>query len=184
VGVLVVVSLIITPRGGPFAATADPTRRIVLFGAGTSLATQEQLVTALGGQILHELTLINALAVQFSLGNLTTILQSLLSNPTVVGVYDDSIAMQDLETVLTSELNPPPGTWFEWGENHMHVPPVYSNGIRGSGVTVAVLDTGMDFTHPNLAANILGGFNAIAVGPGGSYYDDNGLDCCTLASTK
>jgi len=174
--VLVVVILIITPRGGSFAATADPTRHIILFVDGISLATQEQLVTSLGGQILHELTLINALAARFPLFNLISILQSLLSNPNVLGVYDDSIAIIDQETSLTNELNTPQGTWFEWGQDngHIHVPPIYNNGIRGSGVTVAVLDSGIDFTHPNLAANILGGFNAIAVLAGGSYYDDNG----------
>jgi subtilisin family serine protease len=39
-------------------------------------------------------------------------------------------------------------------------------------VTVAVLDTGIDLGHPDLAQNIVGGFNAIAKGQ--SYNDDNG----------
>src|SRR5262245_48331809 len=119
--VLVVVILIITLPGGPFAATADPTRQIVMFVNGTALATQEQLVTSLGGQILHELTLINALAVQFPLVNLTTILQSLLSNPLVVGAYQDDIAITGQETSLTNESNISTGQWFGWGEDDVHI---------------------------------------------------------------
>src|SRR6266481_2732177 len=173
--VLVVVTFIITPRGGLVAATVDPARTIIIFGDGTPLATQQLIVTLLGGQIIHVLSLINALAVRFPLGDLTTILQSLLGNPNVVGVFDDSLAIMDLATPTTVS-DALSGQYFEWGQDngHLHIPPVYDKGIRGARVTVAVLDTGIDFTHPNLAANIVWGFNAIAGLPGGSYYDDNG----------
>ena len=88
--VLVVVILIITPRGGLFAATTNPYRKILIFVDGTSLAQQRAIVTLLDPQvqILHELTLINGLAVQFSLlVNLTTVVQSPLSHPEIQGVY-------------------------------------------------------------------------------------------------
>jgi len=180
------VVILIIPRGGLFAAKTDLTRKIVTFVDGISLTDQLAIVTnpLLGCnpnttckvQILHELSFINALAVQYPNADLATLVQivlSLLSKPKVQDVSDDSIAIKDQETSLTNELNTPPGAWFEWGQDdgHIHVPPVYSKGIKGSGVTVAVLDTGIDFTHPNLAANFLGGFNAIT---GGSYHDDNG----------
>ena len=177
--VLGVVIFIITPRGGLFAATTNPYRKILIFVDGTSLAQQRAIVTLLDPQvqILHELTLINGLAVQFSLlVDLTTVVQSPLSHPEIQGVYDDSIAITGQETSLTNELNPPTSKWFGWGEDdvHIHVPPPYNKGIWGVGVTVAVLDTGIDVTHLNLAANILGGFNAIEVSSGGSYLDKNG----------
>jgi subtilisin family serine protease len=172
------VVIFITPRGGLFAATVNSYRKIVIFVDGTSLDQQRSIVTLLDPQvrILHDLTLVNGLAVQFSaLVDLTTIVQSPLSHPEIQGVYDDSIAIKDQETSLTNELNTPTGKWFGWGEDdvHIHIPPAYSKGIWGSGVTVAVLDTGIGFTHLNLAANILGGFNAIQPSPGGSYDDDN-----------
>lgn len=42
---------------------------------------------------------------------------------------------------------------------------------RGAGVNVAVIDTGIDLTHPDLAANIVGGKNCLS---GHSYADGNG----------
>lgn len=43
---------------------------------------------------------------------------------------------------------------------------------RGAGITVCVSDTGIDLSHPDLATNILSGFNTI--NPSKSATDDNG----------
>jgi subtilisin len=47
-------------------------------------------------------------------------------------------------------------------------------GLKGSGVTVAILDTGIDKDHPDLSKNIKGGYNAIAGQDSRNYQDDNG----------
>ena len=49
---------------------------------------------------------------------------------------------------------------------------VWALGYTGSGVTVAVLDTGVDLTHPELTSSIVGGESF--VGYTTSYADDNG----------
>ena len=136
VSVLAVVIFIITPRGGLFAATVNPYRKIAIFVDGTSLDQQRSIVILLDPQvqILHELTLITGLAVQFSpLVDLTTIVQSLLSNPKVQGVYDDAIAIKDQETSLTNELNTPTGKWFGWGEDDVHIHVIGSFHLREDG---------------------------------------------------
>jgi subtilisin len=169
--VLVVVTCIITPRAGLFAATVDPARKIVIFVDRTSLATQQLIVTLLGGQTIHVLSLINALAVRFPLDDLTTILQSLPRNPLIEGVFDDSVGYMGLDTSIAL-LNPSPREDFEWGQDYIGIPAVYDygDGPQGLGVTVAVLDTGIDLDHPDLRRNILGGFNAISEE---QAYDDN-----------
>ena len=44
---------------------------------------------------------------------------------------------------------------------------------KGAGVNVAVIDTGIDLTHPDLAANIVGGTNC-SQGGKRNYGDGNG----------
>jgi subtilisin family serine protease len=46
-----------------------------------------------------------------------------------------------------------------------------NKSVTGAGIEVAVLDTGIDLTHPDLKANILGGKNCMR---GGTYNDGNG----------
>src|SRR5207237_7262221 len=36
----------------------------------------------------------------------------------------------------------------------LHVPPLWDGGLRGEGVRVAIIDTGIDATHPDLAGRI------------------------------
>lgn len=59
---------------------------------------------------------------------------------------------------------------YGWGITAFDLPGVW-NKTRGEGVKVAVLDTGVDLDHPDLAQNILPGYNFIE--PGKQPWDDN-----------
>ncbi len=50
--------------------------------------------------------------------------------------------------------------------------PNFWSETRGEGVSVAVMDTGIDGSHPDLKPNLKGGINLIH--PGKSYFDDHG----------
>jgi subtilisin family serine protease len=41
-----------------------------------------------------------------------------------------------------------------WGDDLVNAPEVWTRGYTGQGITVAVIDTGVDITHPDLATNI------------------------------
>lgn len=43
---------------------------------------------------------------------------------------------------------------LQWGHDAVNAPEAWNAGVRGSGARVAVLDTGFDLTHPDLAPNI------------------------------
>ncbi|HVE13283.1 MAG TPA: S8 family peptidase [Elusimicrobiota bacterium] len=58
-----------------------------------------------------------------------------------------------------------------WGVARLHAEDAWSR-TQGEGVRVAVVDTGIDFDHPDLRPNYAGGYNAISSGT--DPRDDNG----------
>lgn len=48
-----------------------------------------------------------------------------------------------------------------WGVEHIGCPSVQGLGIAGEGIKVAVLDTGIDYTHPKLLGNYRGGYDFV-----------------------
>ncbi len=61
-----------------------------------------------------------------------------------------------------------------WGIARVDAPAAWDY-TEGAGVRVAVIDTGIDTTHPDLQGKVDGGYNAITGSQApGSYVDDNG----------
>jgi subtilisin len=60
---------------------------------------------------------------------------------------------------------------IQWGVKRVQAPAAWAK-TRGAGVKVVVIDTGLDMTHPDLAGNIKGGWNAIT--KGNDFTDDHG----------
>lgn len=59
-----------------------------------------------------------------------------------------------------------------WGVSWIEAPEVWANGFNGTGVTVAIVDTGIDPDHPDLDGKIVGW--ADLVNSRTDPYDDNG----------
>src|SRR3954462_5814766 len=45
----------------------------------------------------------------------------------------------------------------QWGLTQINAPAAWGRGDRGAGVTIAIVDTGIDLVHPDLAANLAPG---------------------------
>jgi hypothetical protein len=59
-----------------------------------------------------------------------------------------------------------------WGVDHIGADVVHAGGNKGTGVKICVLDTGIDYNHPDLAANYKGGKDFI--NSDNDPKDDNG----------
>lgn len=65
-------------------------------------------------------------------------------------------------------------TEIPYGVLQINAPEIWKRGEKGAGTVVAVLDTGIDTTHPDLADRIIGGRNFTSEGSRDNIEDLNG----------
>lgn len=149
-------------------------RKIVVFQQGVvNQAAQDEILQRTGAVKLKALPMINAVVVLASPAND----HALKSDTNVLRVENDAIASISGKPAPP----PPPAESLPWGIDRIDADLVWdvnhdmsldAGANAGAGVTVAVVDTGIDLTHPDLKANIVGSYNAIS--PTSSANDDNG----------
>ncbi|MFC4098516.1 S8 family peptidase [Paenibacillus xanthanilyticus] len=89
----------------------------------------------------------------------------------------DLASVVSTEAVAASEI--PPGVF------HIHAPEIWTQGYQGAGVVIAVLDTGCDIAHPDLAGQVIAGWNYTLEGGPNDLTDLNGHGthvCGTIAA--
>jgi len=139
-----------------------PERKIIVFKKGVPEQTKEQVLATHGATILKKLDIINAHVVMLSSGEA----KKIADNPAVLRVEDD------IEVFATGKPAPTqPSQTLPWGIDRVDAEMSWSIS-DGAGVKVAVVDTGIDLTHPDLTGKVKGGINCID--PAKSYNDDNG----------
>ena len=66
-------------------------------------------------------------------------------------------AISDVETDTHNSIPAPVGTSLDgllWGLDAVDAPAAWADGVKGAGVRIAILDAGIDETHPDLAPNL------------------------------
>lgn len=97
-----------------------------------------------GGNIKHSYRVIPAVSAKLS----DKAIAKLKNNPEIAYIENDTIlkaAVDEYDTL--------------WGMNHIGARIVQNSSINGTGVKIAVLDTGIDYNHEDLRDNYKGGFN-------------------------
>jgi subtilisin family serine protease len=148
-------------------AKSEPkARKIVVFKEEVDEATEEDLINRAGGEKIKDLKIIRGKAVW-----LTPQAEKNLAKRAEVLRIDPDVEVYALENVRIKGVKLQPAQTLTW--NIDRVDAEISWGIStGDPVKVGVIDTGIDLKHPDLQANIKGGYNAI--NPLKSANDDNG----------
>lgn len=74
-------------------------------------------------------------------------------------VNDDVITGEEAFTTSDSEI--PDLSKYLWGVDKVHAPQAWAKGYDGTGIVVAVVDTGIDASHPDLLGQVIGGFDPV-----------------------
>ncbi|MBE0596390.1 MAG: S8 family serine peptidase, partial [Desulfuromonadales bacterium] len=98
------------------------------------------------GKKFQELWIVNGLALDAS----PELIAQLAARPEVAAIELDGTI--ELPQVLPSQLST-----VEWNIAAVRAPDLWSRGFTGQGVTIAILDSGVDLTHPDLQSRWLGG---------------------------
>jgi len=147
-------------------SVSAPVRRIVVFeGTALNEPAREALVRQFGGVVIKRLPLVNGMAVLLP----PQAAAALANMPGVLRVEDDPVVYALGKPPKTPP--PQPQEMLPWGVDRIDADLAWGVS-RGTGIKVAVLDTGIDLDHPDLKGNVKGGYNAI--NPRKSYNDDNG----------
>ena len=134
---------------------AATTQRVIIGFKSQASDSDHALVRGHARRIHQTFSLVPAMAADMSAQDIDT----LRHNARVEYVEPDAIAQATADTV-------------PWGVTKVQAPLVWPGGNTGSGVKVAIIDTGIDFNHPDLAPRYAGGYNFVASNT--NPLDDNG----------
>lgn len=138
---LIVLSVLFSFSLVPATAKSDGIEKVPVMISFKGKADAE-LVKAHGGNVKYEYSIIPAVAAELP----PKAIEALSENPNVEIIEQDAQAQ-----VLEDDI--------PWGVSRINADDTQAAGFNGSGIKVAVIDTGVDYNHPDLAANYLGGYD-------------------------
>jgi subtilisin family serine protease len=150
--VLVALILTVSFSGLTSIGSAQPAERVSVIIGFRGVQDAESVRTQ-GGMIKYSYEHIHAIAASVP----PQAIEALQRNPNVAYVETD------YKVYALQQQTP-------WGITKINAPQVWGTGNKGTGIKVAIVDTGIDTTHPDL--KVVGG--ATFVAGTSSYNDDNG----------
>ncbi len=131
----------------------------------TNASSAKAAVSRAGVSVTHDLPAINGMAVKSKHQSATDFWQSLKSGDTKVWL--DAIYRTHLDQSVP----------------HVGAPTAWAAGYDGTGVKVAVVDTGIDATHPDLAGKVIASANFTTEADARDYHGHGTHVASTVAGT-
>ncbi len=128
------------------AYSEEPHRDVIIGFHQMPIPSEKALVHREGGVVKHAYRLIPAVSASLS----EQAIDIMRKNPRVAYIEDDVILK-----IATAEYANSSGV------SHIGCEIAHNNGIGGTGVKVAVIDTGIDYTHEDLNDNYKGGYDFV-----------------------
>lgn len=124
--------------------------KIVGFKQGLTLRKSQEVIESYGIKIKKFLPLANACLCEVD--SEESSIKSLAMDPTVEFIEDDLEGEVQVVPFLSMDIKKS-SQEIPWGVQKIGAPPVWKD-IRGEGVRVGIIDTGVDLNHPDLKDNV------------------------------
>jgi hypothetical protein len=139
--------------------TGTSTTYLVLYSVGASSANASSAVAAAGGTLVANYSQIGVVIARSSMSDFAAAMKTTKG---VNGAVATTRFGTQLKTEVVADAAPAAtvtATWgdslsgLQWDMTNIHVPEAHAINAGSTDVLVADLDTGLDFTHPDLAPN-------------------------------
>jgi subtilisin family serine protease len=145
--VMIMVISVTVVLAGSAADNDTKTKEPVIIGfKSTPSQADKAMVRGHGGDITYSYTLIDAIAAKLP----EQAIENIQKTPRVTYVEMD-VEVHTLDAELDNS----------WGVKRIGAGTVHDSGNKGSGVKVAILDSGIDYSHPDLNDNYQGGYDYV-----------------------
>ena len=144
-----------------FAATTpqnDKDIKVFIHFTETPGKSEWGLVRAFGGTVTHSYSIIPVVAAVIP----ESAIEGLLHNPGVTAIEEDHEVEAAGITYDTEYSN-------AWGVERIESGVAHEQNYKGQGVKIGIIDSGINYTHPDLAPNYKGGYDFY-------YYDIDPMD--------
>jgi subtilisin family serine protease len=154
-----------------------PNLLMARFKPGLSAALRAQVLAEAGVVVDHRIEQLGVFVLRTPPGRRDQALARLSASPAVAGVERDAI-------VEKLDASPNDTNWADqWGLQRIGLPNVWDQ-IQGTGVLVAVLDTGIDADHPDLQGAAVTGLDLTASTVGAEDVDGHGTAVAGIIAAR
>src|SRR3989344_5383366 len=136
----------------------DNVVKVFVHFADTPGKSEWGLIRAFGGTVTNSYSIIPAVAAEIP----ESAIEGLSHNPSVTAIEEDHKVEATAITYDTEYSN-------AWGVERIESGVAHEQNYKGQGVKIGIIDSGINYTHPDLAPNYKGGYDFY-------YYDLDPMD--------